>query len=154
MVTCCSGWCCSSCQLPALRTPAGYSLLRFFSPQVDYLLRRLVLLSERTAATEALLSIEMDHRRWAVFPVSVRRLDCEGLRALAAPKPTMQALCGRCRNELVALDLLVTCVTGAFAFVSMVAGILGMNLPFGAWAQSQVRSCVYEEVSCCACCAC
>lgn len=34
--------------------------------QVDYLLRRLVLLSERTTSTEALLGIEMDHRRCVV----------------------------------------------------------------------------------------
>lgn len=33
---------------------------------MDYLLRRLVLLSERTTSTEALLGIEMDHRRCAV----------------------------------------------------------------------------------------
>lgn len=60
-------------------------------PQVDYLLRRLMLLSERIAATESLLSIEMDHRR----------------------------------NELVALDLFVTCVGASFAFVGMVAGGCG-----------------------------
>ena len=31
--------------------------------QVDYLLRRLMLLNERVGATESYLSIEMDHRR-------------------------------------------------------------------------------------------
>ena len=32
------------------------------------------------------------------------------------------------RNELVALDLVVTAVAGSFAFISMIGGVYGMNL--------------------------
>ncbi|GAB4823008.1 hypothetical protein N2152v2_010054 [Parachlorella kessleri] len=78
-------------------------LLESYFMQVDYLLRRLMLLNERVGSTEAYLSIEMDHRR----------------------------------NELVALDLFATCVTGAFAFVSMIGGIFGMNLAIGDWSQAK-----------------
>ena len=31
------------------------------------------------------------------------------------------------RNELVALDLVVTAVAGSFAFISMIWGVYGMN---------------------------
>ncbi|GAB4824059.1 hypothetical protein N2152v2_011105 [Parachlorella kessleri] len=78
-------------------------LLEAYFMQVDYLLRRLMLLKERTDDTEDLVNIEMDHRR----------------------------------NELVALDLLITCVTMAFTFIAMVAGILGMNLYNAEWESSK-----------------
>ncbi|KAL6786115.1 MRS4 [Auxenochlorella protothecoides x Auxenochlorella symbiontica] len=40
------------------------------------------------------------------------------------------------RNELVALDLLVSLVTAAFAWVSMIAGFWGMNLYNTVWQES------------------
>ncbi len=46
--------------------------------------------------------------------------------------------CTACRrNELVALDLLVTCITAAFTFVAMVAGIFGMNLFNATWEENK-----------------
>ena len=43
------------------------------------------------------------------------------------------------RNELVAMDLVITSVMTAFAFVSMIAGIFGMNLR-NAMEENHVRS--------------
>ncbi|CAL5219734.1 g1631 [Coccomyxa viridis] len=44
------------------------------------------------------------------------------------------------RNELVALDLILTAVATAFAFVSMVGGIYGMNTPLPLWFQQSMSA--------------
>lgn len=46
------------------------------------------------------------------------------------PQPAWpaQATSTRRRNELVALDMVMTILTMGFAFVAMIAGIFGMNL--------------------------
>lgn len=48
------------------------------------------------------------------------------------------------RNELVALDLIVGAVMAMFAFVSMIAGVFGMNLKNG-WEESMVSANMHEN---------
>ena len=50
-------------------------------------------------------------------------------------------------TELVALELMVNSVTMAFALISMVAGIFGMNLATG-WESSQVAFWTVCAISC------
>eukprot|EP00891_Asterochloris_glomerata_P003934 jgi/Astpho2/3934/fgenesh1_pg.00063_%23_10_t len=71
-------------------------LLESYFMQVDTVLSRLIALKERIEGTEALIEIDLDHRR----------------------------------NELVAFDLVMTMVTVAFALVSAMSGLMGMNLYF------------------------
>ena len=107
---------------------------------MDFLINRLNALEEHMKAVEEQMALELDHRQAPEDPQCLPTfLGCtiaqifkstDTILAAGPRNPvclgllTCAVLAYR-RNELVALDLILTAVATAFAFISMVGGIYG-----------------------------